>query len=375
MTVVKKAGLLSADEAYKLIAPVIIEMFDEIDLDPRTEENVSDKLGFTPFEAVTKWGQIQTKLGITGTPLVGEFDSFVLDDTKYGNKIGYDVERVFPAEGMSSEAKKWIEKASGLKDVPLELKKDLANSISQIARKVKSIKITENEYKTLVLTEGFDISREYGFGSAVYDGKSLFADDHFVIDTGEVYSNIVDQGLAETGTADNKHAPLTFNALKYAINMHRGMKDGLGTRVKRPMSGIYDLIISPELEETALNILSDGNGFSPYTYAGADAGNDNYGNVFMRDGFKVRLVILETMNQPATLKEGTVGSDTVWFLMNKEGATAREALRDVNFGDVEIEIFYDKSKKATFLTAEKFFGAQPLYPEVIVGSKWDASTI
>jgi hypothetical protein len=60
---------------------------------------------------------------------------------------------VFPAEGMSSEAKKWIERAGQLNDVPQELKKDLANSISQIARKVKSIKITENEYKTLVLTD------------------------------------------------------------------------------------------------------------------------------------------------------------------------------------------------------------------------------
>jgi hypothetical protein len=27
------------------------------------------------------------------------------------------------------------------------------------------------------------------------------------------------------------------------------------------------------------------------------------------------------------------------------------------------------------LTAEKFFGAQPLYPEIIVGSKWDSSAI
>lgn len=59
----------------------------------------------------------------------------------------------------------------------------------------------------------------------------------------------------------------------------------------------------------------------------------------------------------------------MWFLVNKEGATQREALRDISFGDVEIEIFYDKSKKATFITAEKFFGAQPLYPEIIVGSK------
>jgi hypothetical protein len=45
-----------------LIAPVVVEMFDEIDLDPRTQEDVAGKLGYTPYEAVTKGGQIQTKL-------------------------------------------------------------------------------------------------------------------------------------------------------------------------------------------------------------------------------------------------------------------------------------------------------------------------
>jgi hypothetical protein len=286
--------LLSSDEAYKLIAPVIIEMFDELDLDPRTDEGVSAKLGFTPFEANTKNGQIMTKLGITGTPLVGEWDSFVLDETKYGNKISYDVERVFPAEGMSSEAKKWIERANMSEGIAEELKMDLANSINQLARRVKSIKITENEYKTLVLTKGFEVSREYGYASAVLDGKALFADDHIIIGTNGTFSNIVDNGSGQ-------HAPLTYESLKKAVKMLREMKDGNGIRVKRPTSGIYDLIVSPELEETALNILSDTNGFSPYTYTGTAASNDNYGNVFMRDGFKVRLTVLETLNQPSTL--------------------------------------------------------------------------
>lgn len=369
MAIVKKSWLLSSDEAYKLIAPVVVEMFDEIDLDPRTQEDVAGKLGYTPYEAVTKGGQIQTKLWVTGTPIVGEFDSFVLDDTKYGNKISYDVERVFPAEGMSSEAKKWIERAGQLNDVPQELKKDLANSISQIARKVKSIKITENEYKTLVLTDWFkDVTAEYGYGSAISDGKALFATDHIIQDTGDTYSNII-----EDDTTSTNYWALTLPHLKKAIKRLREMKDGLGTRVKRPMSGIYDLIVSPELEETALNILSDQNGFSPYTFDWAQATNGNYGNVFMRDGFKVRLVVLETLNQPATLRSGTVGSDKMWFLMNKEGAEDREAIRDIKFGDVEVEILYDGNKKATFLTAEKFFGAQPLYSEIIVGSKGEGA--
>ena len=366
MTVIKKSGLLSADESYKLIAPVVIELFDEIDMDPTVMEDVSGKLGFTPFEAITKDGQIQTQLGVEGTPIVGEFDSFVIDEDKYGPKISYDVERVFPAEGMSSEAKKWIQKASQLKDVSQELKRDLASSINKMSRKIKAIKKTENEYKTLVLTKGFAIENDYGYGSAVYDGQPLFSEAHVIADTWDTYSNII-----EDDSVGTNYGALTLSHLKKAIKRLREMKDGLGTRIKRPTSGIYDLVVSPELEETALNILSDQNGFSPYTYAWGDANNSNYSNVFMRDGFKVRLVILETLNQPSRLIEGeTVGSDTVWFVINKEHAKEREAFRDVKFGDVEVEVFYDKTKKATFLTAEKFFGAQALYPEVIVGSLW-----
>ena len=44
MTVVQKAGILSDDESYKLISPVVIEMFDEKVLDPRVAEDVAGKL-------------------------------------------------------------------------------------------------------------------------------------------------------------------------------------------------------------------------------------------------------------------------------------------------------------------------------------------
>lgn len=155
------------------------------------------------------------------------------------------------------------------------------------------------------------------------------------------------------------------------------MKDGLGVRVRRPMSGIYDLVVSPELEETALDVLSDGNGFMPYNYVGDEATNDNHANVFTtRDGFKVRLVVLETMNQPDSANEGsTIGTATMWFLINKEGARMRKAFRNLGFGDLSIKIYEDDETRATFMTAEKFFGAQILYPEVIVGSKGDSSAI
>ena len=367
MPIVKKSGVLSSDEAYKLISPVIIELFDEANMDPRAEENVAEKLGFVPFEAVTKGGQIQTKLGIQGTPLVGEWSAYTVDETKYGNKISYDVERAFPGSKMSSEAKIWIEKASGLTDVPEVLKTDLSNSGNDLKEKVKRIKITQNEYLTRIFTEGFKtISAEYGPGSAVYDGKALFAIDHIVAATGTTYSNII-----EDDTTSTNYGALTYAHLRKAVDRLRYMKDGIGNRVKRPSNGIFDLIVSPELEGTALDILADLNSFSPYTYTGATASNENFANVWVtRDGFKVRLTVLETMNQPYSQDTSVnVGSATMWFLMNKEGAMMRQAFRDIKFRDTEIEVFYDQDIKATVMTAEKFFGAQALYPECVVGSK------
>ena len=377
MVVVKKGGLLSADEAHALIEPVIIELFDETMLDPRTDSCVGSALGFTPFRAVTKDGQIQTQHGVKGTPLVGEFDSFTMDDDSYGPKIGYDVVRVFPWEGMSSEAKKWIERAGQSSDIPSALREDLAKSISRLARKLMAIKITENEFKTKILTEGFAIKNATGWGSAVIDGQPLFSTNHVTTASNEVYSNIVDGGLAEGNAADSTHAPLTFNSLKYAVRMLREMKDGNGVRIRRPRGGVYDLYVSVEGEENALNILSDENGYSVYKYDGTDSSNENQTNTFVtRDGFKVRLNVLETLNQPdsedTSLK---IGNATNWFVMNKEEAMKRGAIRDIEFGDVSVEVFYDSNKKATFLTAEKHFGAQPMYAEVIVGSKGDGSAI
>jgi len=366
MAIVEKAGLLSSDEAYKIVAPVVIELFDEKVLDPRVNENVAEKLGFTDYEVVDKDGQIQTKLGLAGAQLVGEFDAFKINGKKYGNKISYELVRTYIGSGMSSKTKTWLDRASSAQGIPADLLKDLKSAMNDMEDQAYEIAITQNEYITKCFTEGFDITSSFWPGSAVYDAKALFAEDHSIIWTGATYTNII-----EDDTTATDYAALTFPHLKKAVKRLREMKDGLGVRVRRPLSGIYDLVVSPELEETALNVLSDGNGFSPYTYTGADAGNDNYGNVFMRDGFKVRLVILETMNQPDSQNEGaTIGSGTMWFLVNKEGAQLRKALRKLNFGDISIKLYEDDETRATFLTAEKFFGAQPLYPEIIVGSKW-----
>ena len=369
MAVVEKSGLLSSDEAHKLIAPVIVELFDERALDPRVNEWVAEKLGFVDMEVVEKDGKIKTKLGLTWAQLVGEFDPFKINGKKYGNSISYELVRTHIGSGMSSKTAKWLERAEQAESIPSAVLKDFKSAMNDMEDQAYEIAITENEYLTKCITEGFSVSSNFWPWSAVYDGKSLFNDKHTIVSTDEEYSNIVDDGAGN-------HAPLSLTSLEKAVESLRNMKDGQGIRVKRPAGWIYDLVVAPELEGQALKILNDGNVFTPYNYSWGEATNDNHMNIFMAKNFKVNLVVLETLNQPDSQDDTKkIGSATEWYLINKESAKFRKALRRLRFGDISVKLYYDDETRATFLTAEKFFGGQPLYPEIIMGSKWDGSSI
>jgi hypothetical protein len=161
MAIVEKAGLLSSDEAYKIVAPVVIELFDEKVLDPRVNENVAEKLGFTDYEVTDKDGQIQTKLGLKGAQLVGEFDAFKINGKKYGNKISYELVRTHIGSGMSSKTKVWLERASQAQGIPADLLKDLKSAMNDMEDQAYEIAITQNEYITKCFTEGFSISSNF----------------------------------------------------------------------------------------------------------------------------------------------------------------------------------------------------------------------
>ena len=60
--IVEQSWFLVEDETFKLLAPTIQELFKEIDLDPRIDEDVAGKLGFIPEEVVNYEGLIKTKL-------------------------------------------------------------------------------------------------------------------------------------------------------------------------------------------------------------------------------------------------------------------------------------------------------------------------
>lgn len=370
MAITNKSLFQTSDEAYKLVSGIVVELADEKLSDPRLNEPVAQKLWFVDFPVTVKNWIIKTKLWIQGAQPVWELENFRVNDEKYWKDMTYDLFRFYEWEWMSSEAKAWAEVASSATDIPEALRQDLASSVNKMSDRLYSITMAENEIMSKILTDWFDnVKSSYWPWMAVYDGKQLFSGSHLIIGTWGTQSNIVWDSADPT-----KHAPLTFTNLLKALEIHRNMRDWLGVRVRR--SDVYDLVVPPALEKQASDVLSNENGFMPYTYSWAQATNNNFDNVFQRGWFKVRLVVLDTLGQPDIANtSANVWNDTNWFVLNPTYNALRKSLRKLSLWQISPQAFLDDNNRATWLTVEKFFWAVVLYYEGIVGSKWDLSTI
>lgn len=125
-----------------------------------------------------------------------------------------------------------------------------------------------------------------GFTTQIYDGKSLFAVDHPLLDSEDVCSNLV------TGSLNEEN-------LKKAIKVLKEQKDEAGNLVTMKPN---KLIIPPALEDTAKRLLHS-------TLLPGTELNDT--NKYLRD-MGIQIVVLDYLG------EAGVGSDTVWFLMDGE---------------------------------------------------------
>jgi len=345
----------SANETAELVGTRLLELFEELELNPVIKEDVAGKIGFEDKVVYDKKGYWTTVLGVDEAPIVDEFDTFVIQDKEYGPDKSYALNRYFLGEGFSSTAELWMQKHQKSTTLEKDIKKDIAEIGGSLRRQHASIMIAKNNLMTKILTKGFSISASNGPGSASPYGQPLFSASHPIGSTGETQSNLASGALS-------------VDTLKDAVDKLRNMKDGKGNFLEGATA--YKLIVSPRLERTAIEILSGENGFSPYNYSGAEATNNNFTNFFIsEDGFKVQLVVLNTIGQPDAIEGGTIGNDAMWFLINPEVVALRGAFRKMN--EVEqVGMYKDEAKNATFFKIETWFGAEFVYPECIVGYDW-----
>lgn len=345
----KTDTIYSENEGAKILKTTILRILDEqifsAGLDP-----VAASLGFISEAVELRDGTYTSMLGTLDLPKLGEFDEFPIINKEQGYEKGYALERHGGAIAISKNLRKWIETYNSSEKVSPTVKTELNKLSNDVQRLVNASKLTRNNKITNILADWFSITNAYWPGSASPDGIALFSTSHVIKSTGATQSNLVSGAL-------------TQSTLETAIDQLRNMRDGKGRKMRRART--YTLIVSSENEKNARRILNDGSNFAASVW-GTETNNSITESVFAWDGFNVELLVLDTLNQPSI--DGTVGSATMWFVLNKAAALEWEAFRQLTLYNEEMDMYEDKKTKVVFIDVDVSFTADHYQPEVIVGS-------
>lgn len=342
--------IYNENEWAKLIKAEILNILDEqvfsAGLDP-----VAEQLNYTMEVLEIPNGEYTSMLGVHSLGELGEFDDYPIINKEQGFTKGYKVQRRGWKIAISKPLRKWIETSTSSAKLSPTVKSELNNLARDTQRLINAVKLTKNEVATEVFTEGFSITSANGAGSMSPDGVALFSDSHIIKGTGETQSNLVNGALTQT-------------TLEAAIEKLRNMKDGTGRKMRR--ANTYALYVAPENEANARRILNNGSNFAA-SVSDTETNNSITSNIFMWDGFRIELVVLDTLNQPKP--DGSkVGTATMWFLMNKDAAREMGAFKYLTLYNEEMDMYIDNNTKVLYLDVDLSFTCDHYQPEVVVGS-------
>lgn len=345
------ANIYNENEWAKLMRSELLTIIQEelytAGLDP-----VAQALGFVDEMVTYKDGKYTSMLGFTDMEELGEFDEFPIDNKEQGFEKWFELKRFGKGIAISKPLEKWIE--ASVKDAKYtpDVKRELQKLSRDVSRLVGSAKLTRNNLVTKVLANWFDITAGFWPGSTSPDGVALFSASHIIKSTGNTQSNLVSGALTQA-------------KLEEAIDLLRNMRDGMGRKMRR--ASVYTLVVSSENEKNARQILNDGSNFAA-SVSDTETNNGVTSNLFMWDGFKIELLVLDTLNQPSV--SGNVGSATMWFVINKDCVRDYEAFRMLTLYNDEIDMYRDNKTKALVVDLDFSATADHYQPECIVGSTW-----
>lgn len=348
----KADTIYNENEGAKLIRAEILKIVDE-QVFSAWLEPVTDELWYTMETVEIPNGVFTSMLGTVWMDEIGEFDEFPIGNKEQWYEKGYKLSRFGKKVAISKSLRKWIEASTKSPKLDWTVKMELRKLSNDINQLINSVKITKAERATELFTKGFSKTAAYWPGSGTPDGVALFSASHVIKSTWALQSNLISWALTQT-------------TLENAITALRNMRDGMGRKMKR--AKVYQLFVSSENEKNARRILNDGSNFAASVLDTATT-NDVTANVFQWDGFRIELVVLETLNQPKW--DGTtVGSATMWFLMNREAARQLEAFKYIVLYNEEMDMYEDKPTKVVYVDMDLSFNVDAYNYEVVCGSTW-----
>lgn len=344
----ENSWVLYTDDVLKLLRPELEVTVNEADLDPRVSGTVLDALGFVMKETRFPKGIFTTRGGVLALPEISENGERPKMSYSNGDEKGYKIKQFGGSYSITKLATKTI-RDQGLDramyhPTVLEELYALGNDIRDLGY---SAKMAKEDMATKLLTEWFAISSSYWPWSPSPDGLPLFSNSHASGD------NLL------TG------APTQVN-IKAGINLLRNMVNDKGARYKLP--SMYTIVVWPDNEETVRALLNDQSVYANKV-DDVEVTNSITMNVFSAyEGFKVGLLVLETIWQPDA-NGNDIGTGSEWFLLDADRLRRFKALKLITLWDAELDNYIDQKTKEFTIDIDLAFTVEHVKAEVgIVGS-------
>lgn len=188
---------------------------------------------------------------------------------------------------------------------------------------------------TKVLSNGWAISKPT---DATPYGQTLFSASHTYNEGTLTFQNVLGGSY---GTLDDD---LNATSLQQALNVHKsGIYLQNGDRVDTPFK--YTLMVGRRLAVTARSILNT-KGTQVGMFSGTGS-NATQLNTFNYEGNVVEILENSYFGMIDPISGETIGSDTMWMLINTEGMKEAKALRKVMLQDAEVSVWKNNSNKNT----------------------------
>lgn len=318
----------------ELLDALITDTIDQIDLE-RGGKEVKALLGYTDTKPLSVNQMFSSTNGVNSLPEINENGTKEEMELSVWPNKGFQIKEYGQKITSSFLFGEWLKTAKTLNGASDDLKAEFVNQGQKTAKLLQAADMSMGDEAIKVLTKGGSISASYWPWSATPKGKALFAPNHTIYKTGGTFSNIAS-------------GPLTDVTLKDAIAKHLAIRLENGKKVKQPRMEGYTLFVAPEGELNARTILNNGSKFA------ATGSNASAENVFMFEGSRVKLEIIDGLGDPDA-DGAAIGASTNWFLVNMPVLRQMKALKCIRLYSPIIKTYINNETDQSVVDVRTWF--------------------
>jgi len=330
----------------ELMDPLVTETVDQRNL-ARKDKDAREVVGVVNKMPLNSKETFSSVNGVNDLPEINENGTYEEMVLSVWPEKGFKVVEYGAKITSSRLFGRWLAASKTLKGANDDMKAEFLNTASKTKNLLLAAEKTVDNQVAKLLTAGFTVSAAYWPGSATPKGLSLFNAAHTIYADGyTTFSNLA------TGA-------LTATTLKAALQLHIAIRLENGDRVQQPRAEGYTLLVSAAGEENAREILNNGSKFS------ATGTNANVENIFMFEGFKVKLEIL------SKLGDNGIGTDVMWFVLNKPALVEAKAAKMIRLANATVDSYTNNETKQSIVDISEAFAVDHFGLEYFcVGSQW-----